>query len=66
MELAAVWAARPAPIQLSKGFDTLGERLRVQLEEPKEERVVCSREEIQRDGFAQALLRLGTPPPPTL
>ena len=42
VELVAVRAARPAPIQLSEGVGTLGERLRVQGEEPRDERVVSA------------------------
>mmetsp|Transcript_41414 Transcript_41414/g.86533 ORF Transcript_41414/g.86533 Transcript_41414/m.86533 type:complete len:380 (+) Transcript_41414:508-1647(+) len=54
MVLAAVWAAGPAPVRLCEGVGTLRERLRIQGEEPRDERVVRGREEMQRDGFAQA------------
>ena len=50
-----MWAAGPAPVRLCEGVGTLGERLRVQGEEPRDERVVRGRKKVQRDGFSQAL-----------
>ena len=57
MVLIAVWAAGPATVLLCEGVGTLGERLRVQGEKPRDERVVRSRKKMQRDARCYILMQ---------